>query len=150
MAETASVRAGATMKETFDQMNTLIVEDDATSRLLLVELLSSYGPVNAVDNGHAALETVGASLSRRQPFDLICLDIMLPGMDGHAILKAIRDAEEAAGYPIGRGAKIVMTTALRDKSNILTAFRAMCDGYLPKPIDKAKLQEQLRGLMLIR
>ena len=131
-------------------MKTLIVEDDATSRLLLIELLSPYGPASAVDGGISAIETVKASIERHQPFDLICLDIMLPGMDGHQILKAIRDAEEQAGFPIGRGAKIVMTTALRDKGNVLTAFRAMCDGYLPKPIDKAKLQEQLRGLSLIR
>jgi two-component system chemotaxis response regulator CheY len=131
-------------------MKTLIVEDDATSRLFLVELLSGYGTVHAVDEGVLALDAVKASLEQRQPFDLVCLDIMLPGLDGQQILKSIRELEERHGYPVGRGAKVVMTTALRDKSNILTAFRAACDGYLTKPIDKAKLQEQLRGLFLIQ
>lgn len=131
-------------------MKTLIVEDDATSRLLLVELLKPHGPTDAVDNGRDALAAVKASLAMGKLFDLVCLDIMLPGMDGQQILKEIRRLEEAAGYPVGAGSKIVMMTALRDKDNILAAFRAACDGYLPKPIDRRKLEEQLRGLSLIQ
>jgi two-component system, chemotaxis family, chemotaxis protein CheY len=130
-------------------MRSLIVEDDATSRLLLLELLSPFGTVQAFDSGPPALAALRADLAARRPPELICLDIMLPDMDGQVLLRAIRSAEQDAGYPIGRGSKIVMTTALRDKTNVLSAFRNSCDGYLPKPIDRTKLHEQLRGLQLI-
>jgi two-component system, chemotaxis family, chemotaxis protein CheY len=130
-------------------MKTLIVEDDATSRLLLVQLLSEYGPVCAVDGGAAALASADTALKQQAPFDLICLDIMLPDMDGHEILRKLRQAEERVGYLVGQGTKIVMTTALRDKDNVMSAFRAACDGYLPKPIDKTRLRQQLRELGLI-
>lgn len=131
-------------------MRSLIVEDDATSRMLLVELLSPFGTAQAFDVGPAALDVIRTSFAARELFDLICLDIMLPDMDGQEILRAIRAIEEDAGYPVGRGAKIVMISALRDKTNILSAFRGACDGYLPKPIDKGKLHEQLRSLGLIQ
>jgi two-component system chemotaxis response regulator CheY len=130
-------------------MKTLIVEDDAVSRLLLVELLSGYGPVTAVENGESALQTVQASLKLKLPFDLICLDIMLPGKDGQQILSEIRGAELDAGYLLGRGAKILMTTQKRDKDSIFSSFRELCDGYLPKPFAKSALQDQLRSLALI-
>ncbi len=131
-------------------MKSLIVEDDATSRMLLVELLSPFGPVQAFDSGPPALQSIQEGIRGRQLYDLICLDIMLPDMDGQEVLRRIRSAEESAGYPVGRGTKIVMTTALRDKTNIISAFRSACDGYLPKPIEKAKLVEMLRSLELIR
>jgi two-component system, chemotaxis family, chemotaxis protein CheY len=130
-------------------MRSLIVEDDATSRLPLLELLSPFGTVRAFDSGPPALAALRVDLFARQPPDLICLDIMLPDMNGQELLRTIRSAEQDAGYPIGRGAKIVMTTALRDKTNVMSAFRNSCDGYLPKPIDKTKLHEQLRGMALI-
>lgn len=130
-------------------MKCLIVEDDATSRLLLVELLSPFGTIQAFESGPPAIEAVRQSVAARSLYDLICLDIMLPDMDGQEILRSIRNIEEDAGFPVGRGAKIVMITALRDKTNILTAFRGACDGYLPKPIDKSRLREQLHGLGLI-
>jgi two-component system chemotaxis response regulator CheY len=130
-------------------LKTLVVEDNETSRVLLVGLLSRYGTVEAVDRSAVALESVLASLARRQPFDLICLDIILDGINGQQLLKVIRHAEEDAGYSLGQGAKIVMTTALRDTSSIMGAFRSTCDGYLPKPIDTEKLDEMLRELALI-
>jgi two-component system chemotaxis response regulator CheY len=130
-------------------MRCLIVEDDTTSRLLLVELLSKYGAVQAFDSGPPALTAINESLVSKEPFDLICLDIMLPDMDGLQILRKVRTLEDQAGYPIGRGSKVVMTTALRDKANIMSAFRGACDGYLTKPIGRAKLVERLRELELL-
>jgi two-component system chemotaxis response regulator CheY len=131
-------------------MKSLVVEDEATSRLLLVELLSRYGTVTAVTGGRAALSAIKEALAARAPFELICLDILLDDLDGHQTLKEIRRLEDVAGYPLGIGSKIVMTTALRDKDTILNSFRAACDGYLPKPINRKTLEEQLRELSLIR
>lgn len=65
------------------------------------------------------------------------------------MLKEIRSLEQARGVMVGDGVKIVMTTALGDKDNILEAFRGLCDGYLVKPIEKQKVIERLRAFALI-
>jgi two-component system chemotaxis response regulator CheY len=74
---------------------------------------------------------------------------MMPEMDGQAVLREIRAIEEGAGTRHERRAKILMTTALKDAKNVMTAFRELCDGYLVKPIDKAKLLKYLTELGLI-
>jgi two-component system, chemotaxis family, chemotaxis protein CheY len=124
-------------------MKALVAEDDLTSRLLLQNLLAPYGRVHNVCNGAQAVEAFRKAHREGQPFDLICLDIMMPEMDGQATLKLIRQIEESAGLPIGRGVKILMATALRDAKNVFSAFGELCDGYLVKPISKTKLHALL-------
>ena len=131
-------------------MKTLIVEDDFTSRLLLQELLKSYGPSHIAVNGREAVEAVRVALAADDPYDLICLDIMMPEMDGQEALRQIRGEEESMGIVSSDGAKIVMTTALGDMKNITAAYLSLCDAYLTKPIEKAKLLEELGKLGLIK
>jgi len=102
-------------------MKTLIVEDDFTSRLLLQELLKSYGPCHIAVNGKEAVEATAAALED-EPYDLICLDIMMPEMDGQEALRRIREQEEARDILSSNGAKIVMTTALDDIKNVSAAY----------------------------
>jgi len=130
-------------------MNTLIVEDDYTSRLLLQEILSSYGPVQTAVNGQEAIEAVRVSLETAQPYNLICMDIMMPGMDGHQALKKIRALEESKGILSTRGTKIIMTTALNDLQNKISAFSGLCDDYLVKPIDRQRLLGVIRDMNLV-
>lgn len=130
-------------------MKTLIAEDDFTSRLLLQGILQVYGECHISVNGLEAVEAFRIALDSGEPYDLVCLDIMMPEMDGQAALKRIRGIEEEAGVFTTDGAKIIMTTALDDKKNIMGAFKEQCDVYLVKPIDRAKLVEQLKALKLI-
>ncbi len=130
-------------------MKALIAEDDLTSRLLLQNLLAPYGGVHSVANGREAVAAFKQAALKRQPFDLICLDIMMPEMDGQSALKEIRVLEESAGVLPGKGVKVLMTTALGDAKNVFTAFRELCDGYLVKPIDRGKLLGYLKGFGLI-
>ena len=131
-------------------MKTLIVEDDFTGRLLLQELLKHYGPTHIAVNGQEAVEAVRLALEADEPYNLICLDIMMPELDGHAALKQIRALEEEAGTFVTYRTKIVMTTTLlSDTQNAAAAYRSLCDAYLAKPIDKPKLLETLRRLQLI-
>ena len=130
-------------------MKTLIVEDDFISRVLLQELLKNYGPAHIAINGKEAVAAVEAALEKNEPYDLICLDIMMPEMDGQSALKEIRAKEEAKGIISSNGSKIVMTTALKDTKNVSTAYYSLCDAYLVKPIEKAKLLEELHRLSLI-
>jgi len=139
-----------TLKKTKGETNmkTLIVEDDFTSRLLLQKLLAPYGETHIAVNGKEAVEAARMALEAGQPYELICLDIMMPEMDGHETLRQVRAQEEARGTLSTRGAKIIMTTALHDIKNVATAYKELCDAYLVKPIDKAKLLETLQQLGL--
>ena len=127
----------------------LIVEDDFTSRLLLQEILKLYGTIHVAVNGKEALEAVRVALEAREPYDLVCLDIMMPEMDGQEALKQIRLLEEKARIAVPDRVKIIMTTALADKANVLKARERQCDYFLVKPIDKAKLLQELHKLGVI-
>jgi len=123
-------------------VKTLIVEDDPTSRLVLQKFLEEYGPVHIAADGCEAIEAVEAAIDAKEYYDLICLDIKMPKMDGHEALKEIRRIELNNDEDTLL-AKIVMTTTLGDKDNVLSAFWARCDAYLAKPVSK----EQLVGLL---
>jgi two-component system chemotaxis response regulator CheY len=130
-------------------MRTLIAEDDHTSQVLLQEILKPYGAPTVAGTGKEALEAVRRALDAGQPYDLICLDIMMPELNGQDALRAIRSLEKEKGIAADKRAKIVMTTALKDPKNIIAAHQSLCDAYLVKPIDKAKLLENLETLKLI-
>jgi len=130
-------------------MKILIVEDDATSRLLLQTILREFGECQVAVDGNDALAAFLAAQQAKQPFQLICLDIMMPDIDGKEVLGAIRDLEKASGRLPETWAKVVMTTALGDPRTVGTSYYDLCDSYLVKPIDKAKLLDCLRQLKLI-
>ena len=131
-------------------MRILIAEDDFTSRVLIQELLKKYGSSHIAINGQEAVEAVRTALEAKKPYDLICLDIMMPVMDGQTALRQIRELEEARGIISTYGAKIVMVTALDDVKNSMAAFHNLCDGYLVKPINSKLLIAKLRELKLIK
>jgi two-component system chemotaxis response regulator CheY len=130
-------------------MRILIVEDDMTSRLLLRKMLEPFGSCDVAVNGKEAVETFRQAQEAGEPYALVCLDIMMPEMDGQEALRAMRAQEDALSLPPSRAAKIVMTTALRDLDNVTNAYRELCDGYLVKPIRRDKLVAQLKELDLL-
>jgi two-component system chemotaxis response regulator CheY len=130
-------------------MRILIVEDDQTSRFLLEQFLSPYGTCDFAVNGKQAVESYLKAGLADAAYDLICLDIMMPEMDGQAVVKTIREMEETQGISPDHGVKIIMTTALEDPRNVVRAFKSLCDYYLIKPIDKGKLLGCIRNLGLI-
>ncbi len=130
-------------------MKTLIVEDDFTSRLVLQEFLKGYGPLHIAVNGKEAIEAVTKAFEAGEPYDFICLDIMMPEMDGQTALKEIRQIEESRGIISSKGSKIMMTTGLDDLKNVTSAFDNLCDSYLKKPVERTKLIKELEKLKLI-
>ena len=130
-------------------MKSLIVEDDFTSRLLLQEYLKVYGIPHIAVNGREAVEAVRLALEARDHYNLICLDIMMPEMDGQQALREIRALEEASGVAPATAAKIVMTTTLGDHDNVAQAVHSKCNGFLVKPIERRKLVRELLRLDLI-
>ncbi|CAO0820518.1 hypothetical protein DFAR_1650009 [Desulfarculales bacterium] len=95
------------------------------------------------------MEAVFAVLQAGQHYNMISLYTMMPNLDGHTALAAIRDLEEHNGMPLGHCAKIIMITALSDSNSILDSFCYGCDAYLVKPMNKKSLYKQLKVLGLV-
>ncbi len=131
-------------------MKILIVEDDPIASKLCETYLSDYGQCTIVINGDAAVKAFQGSLKEGQPYGLICLDVMMPKMDGHAALRLIRQAERRKQINESDSVKIIMTTALDNIRHIKQAFSSGCQAYLVKPIRKQDLLEKMEKLGLIK
>lgn len=130
-------------------MRILIAEDDLASRKYLYKIISQYGDCDIVLDGLEALDAYLIAIKDESPYDLICLDIMMPRVDGVKVLKSIRDLETQKGLLPEKRAKIIMTTALAETQLVQNAFDIGCDAYAAKPIDTVKLIEVLQKLKLI-
>jgi len=95
-------------------LRVLVVEDYFTSRLLLHTFLSRYGECHIAVNGREAMEAFGAAAERGQRYVLICMDILMPELDGRETVRRMRTLEEAGGILSTHGAKIVMTTTVAE------------------------------------
>ena len=130
-------------------MRILIVDDDADFSRLISKYLTPFGECEVAVNGQDAIESVKLAFEEAHPYDFICLDIMMPNLDGQDALKKIRDLENEKGLRAGEGAKILMITAMDDDDSRLVSFLRLCDGYLTKPLQKKELFEKLREIELI-
>ena len=128
----------------------LIAEDDMISRRFLLKFLSEYGECDVVIDGMEALDAYLISVKETEPYDLICLDIMMPKVDGIKVLKAIRDFEKQRRIMPDKKAKIIMITALADTEHFHKAFELGCEAYATKPIDMDKLIGVMKDLDIIK
>ncbi len=130
-------------------MRILIAEDDAVSRIFLEKVLSEYGDCDLVVDGLETMDAYLIAMREKNPYDLICLDIMMPKIDGVKVLKAIRNMEIQKGIIPGKRAKIIIVTALGETKLVLSAYEYGCEAYISKPIDITKLVQTLETLGLI-
>lgn len=131
-------------------MKILIAEDDFASRKFMLRFLQQYGECDVTVDGDEAIEAFKMALEDEEPYDLVCLDIMMPGVDGYEALKQMRQYELLNNIPEEDRVKIIMTTALNDGRNVTKAFSLGCVAYAGKPIDKDKFEHELKKLGLIR
>lgn len=131
-------------------MKILIVEDDASLRELMQMFLADFGTCDIAGDGVIALETVKKAIEANQPYDLICMDIMMPRMDGMEAMKKIRQVEFKHFDQGAPSAKIIMITAKDMANDMMKAFHAGCEAYLTKPFSRDKLLEQMHKLGLIK
>jgi two-component system, chemotaxis family, chemotaxis protein CheY len=130
-------------------MRFLIVEDDFTSRMILQRFLSPYGVCDVVIDGNEALQAFQMAWEENKPYDLICMDIMMPNLDGHEAITKIRQLEAALGGKHGKKAIIIMTTSRDDTQDVKDAIDRGATWYLLKPVNKQALLNKLRELALI-
>jgi two-component system, chemotaxis family, chemotaxis protein CheY len=130
-------------------MKILIAEDDLVSRKFLGKFLAPYGEVDTVLDGIEALDAYLLSLKDNDPYDLLCLDIMMPRVDGVKVLKAIRDYEDQKNIPQDKRLKVIMTTALAEAELVKKSFEIGCEAYAAKPINTEKFIQVLQELGLV-
>ena len=130
-------------------MRILIAEDDFLSRVFMKKFLSRYGECDIAIDGMEAISAFLTSVKENNLYRLVCLDIMMPKVDGMKVLKTIRDIESQYKIPESKKTKIIMTTALNDKDMVMIAYDDGCEAYAWKPIDIEKFNEVLKKLNII-
>jgi two-component system, OmpR family, alkaline phosphatase synthesis response regulator PhoP len=115
----------------------LVVEDEPENRLLLQVILSTEGyQVTEAEDGRAALDAV----QRERP-DIILLDVMMPGMNGYAVLEQLRADPATASLPV------IMLTALASGGNMQRAVEMGAQGYITKPFEPADLVQAIEATL---
>lgn len=130
-------------------MRILLAEDDFATRKFMAGFLSKYGECDVTVNGEEAVDAFIMALEDGEPYDLVCLDIMMPVMDGYQALVGIRNLEKQRNIPEDKAVKVIMTTALNEEKNVKMAFELGCTIYSGKPIDQEKFEQAMRKLNLI-
>lgn len=102
----------------------LIVEDSPTNMMLTVAVLENVGHVLFLAERAGA----GIEIARREPLDLILMDIQLPDMDGIEATRILKNNPKTQNIPI------IALTALAMKGDRERILNAGCDGYIEKPI----------------
>ncbi len=131
-------------------MKFLIVEDDTAGATLLKKILAEHGHVDEVQDGPSAIEAFNGAWSEGKPYDVIFLDIMMPEMNGHDVLRIIRERERALRLPQIREVKVIMTSALDSAESVSQAFHeGRASAYLVKPIHMHSVIAEMRKLGIL-
>ena len=130
-------------------MKILLAEDDFVTRKFMAGFLSKYGECDVTVDGMEAVDAFMLALEDGEPYDLVCLDIMMPVMDGYQALVGMRNLEKEKNIPKENAAKIIMTTALTGEKNVKMAFELGCTMYSGKPLDQEKFEEILKKFGMI-
>ncbi len=130
-------------------MRILIAEDDYASRKFLSQFLSQYGECDLTVDGIEAVDAFVIAHDMNKLYDLVCLDVMMPRIDGIKALKAIRDFEKKKGINGQKAVKIIMVSALNESEVVMESFSTGNEIYITKPIDLEKLVDSLKKFNLI-
>ena len=137
-------QAGATLSDplameptTATRPTALVVEDEANIR----ELVSLHLRLEQIDSVEADRGDTGLDRARTRKFDLIVLDLMLPGLDGITLCRAIRRESANTDTPI------LMLTARREESDKVVGLDSGADDYLTKPFGVRELMARVRALL---
>ena len=128
-------------------MKTLVVDDECVSRMKMQHIMESFGECVAAADGAEAVAAFKDAWDHWAPFDLVTLDVCMPGMDGTAVLFEIRQMEIEHGAADSSRVKAIMVTARSDKSTVVTSIQAGCDDYIVKPFDRETVHKKLTKLL---
>jgi two-component system sensor histidine kinase/response regulator len=123
-------------------LRVLIVDDNATNRKILVHQTASWGmnPVEA-ESGAAALELLRASIQSSEPFDVALLDLMMPGMDGFELARAVKQDSQLSNV------RLVLMPSFGSRGDGQAAREIGISAYLMKPVRQSQLFDCLATIM---
>jgi two-component system chemotaxis response regulator CheY len=131
-------------------MRVLIVEDNFIDRKILQKIFLEYGECDIAVNGEEAVDAYNESWMKCRPYDLICMDIMMPKVNGLQALKMIREIEKGKDINESERVRIIMITAVDDPKIVYKACNLFgVKSYIIKPINKKRLLEEVRKFGLI-
>ena len=116
----------------------LVVDDNAVSRLLAMTLLADW-KCRAVEarDGHSALAAISKALREKDPFQIILLDMMMPGMDGEELGRQIKETRALSQT------RIIMMTSVGKRGEASRLAHLKFDGYFTKPIRRSHLHDAI-------
>ncbi len=130
-------------------MKTLIVDDDTMVREALRHLLGQFGIVDEGENGVEGIRYIEESYRLNQPYNLILLDIVLPELDGYALIRKVRECEQTHNVELGKETKIVVISSRYDEPTILEAVGYGAMGVVQKPINSETVLNNIKRLRVV-
>ena len=119
-------------------VNVLVVDDNATNREILQEQMNAWNMIcHCVDSGGQALEKLHISQSKDEVFDLIVLDMHMPGMDGLALAKTIYSNQDWRGIPT------IVLSSVSEEQHTFSRNETNVSVYLTKPVRQIELHDSL-------
>ena len=127
-------------------MRFLVVDDELVSRKKLQRALSAMGRCDAAEGGAEALEAFERAWADLDPYDVVCLDLNMPGMDGLEAARRIREAESVMEIGPQAASRIVMVTIQAGAEMVTKALQAGCNDYILKPFTLGTVREKIEHL----
>ena len=128
----------------------LIVEDDILSRKVLEDFMSAFAECDTAPNGKIGYELFEKAIVDGHPYDLVCSDIVMPEMDGHELVRRIREREESLPISGYVRTKIFMISASGSPKDMTHAILDnTCDDYIVKPFQRETLRAMFQKYNLI-
>ena len=129
-------------------LSILVAEDNEINALLARALLAKLGHRPTVaPSGAATIESWQAAQAAGTPYDLLLMDLHMPGIDGFEATARIRAAEAERG---GHRTRIIALTANASAEDREACLAAGMDGFVTKPLDREKLAEMLAGAAAVK
>jgi two-component system, chemotaxis family, chemotaxis protein CheY len=129
-------------------MNILVADDDHVSQKKMEIILRPFGTVHCVESGAEAITVFVKAWENWNPFDLVTLDISMPGMNGQEALKQLRAVETEKKVPADKRAKVMMVTGVADRDTVKFCKIDGCDEYVVKPFTRTVVIEKMRNMGL--
>ena len=126
------------MQTVIKNLRTLIVDDNRTNRTILIKMLKSFGcKAEAVSSGAEAIKMLKSASHAGNPFDIVLLDMMMPGMSGEHTTIIIKNTPEISNT------RILILSSLGGIGDITNMKSIGCDGYLVKPVKQSLLLDNI-------
>ncbi len=119
----------------------LVADDVFANRELLIEILRDYGNCTSAANGVEAWEAYLTSTGKNTPFDIILLDIVMPGMDGFTFLAKFRECEDQRGVPEAEKIPVIIISAFQHPQ--LSTLDLQKNDFMLKPVNPVDLLNRI-------